>query len=83
MFAVYFILTFATNLLKINYYEYLRYTASCVDLNSTAPFLDDNCKCAYLYPSDSKRYVSHFNFYLKIISFLCHYRYRSISMFSV
>lgn len=63
MFAIYFSLTFATNLLKRAYYDYLRHTESCFDVNSSTPFLNDKCKCAYLYPSDSNRYVSQ-QFYL-------------------
>ena len=42
---------------KRSYFDYLRNTASCVDLSSSAPFLKHECECAYLYPKDNNKYV--------------------------
>ena len=46
---------------KRTYYDFLRDSMACVSINTTMPTLFDSCKCAYLYPVDSQKYVSLYN----------------------
>jgi hypothetical protein len=60
-FMIYFVLCSVSLILKRKYFDHLVHDSNCIISNNHYSKLNISCKCAYLNPDDSSRYVINFD----------------------